>query len=86
MIPDLCPRCGNEWSRGITIWQCKCGLQYRYELDEYRLPLGGMLSLWWESDHKTCTFYYGRNEGVITLPYLPLTITKEDLEKLLALI
>jgi hypothetical protein len=88
MIPDLCPRCGNEWSRGIVIWQSACGLQYRHGLDEYRLPLGASsrTSLWWESDHKTCSLYYGRDEGTITLPYLPFTVSREDIEKWLVLV
>ena len=79
-----CPRCGKDWTRGVTIWQCVCGLQYRRELNEYRLPFdAAKSSLWWENNH-TCTYYSSGKE--IILPYLPFTVSIEDIQKYLVLI
>ena len=91
MSPKVCPRCGKEWlstSRNITIWRCVCGMEYRHELNEYRIYIDGKKgpSLWWESDGKRCTLYPRGDEEEISLPYLPFTVSKEDIDKYLMLI
>ena len=86
----VCPRCGKEWkdheqrinslpSRANTV----CRLVYLYQLNEFVMRIDGN-DLYWESDGKSCTYY--SPSKTIRLPYLPFTITLEDLAKYLILL
>jgi hypothetical protein len=86
-----CPRCGDKWEDMDNIRVSGCGLRWRPHFDEYSLSFGidhidtNHDTLYWDED-VLCRFYRAGSYMGIDLPWLPFTITKEDLEKYLVLI
>ena len=88
LMPEVCPRCNKPWDAtdqfGVG-YTSVCGLRFITPVGVFKLHLGSGAVLYWEDDH-SCTLYPSRDMLGIILPWLPFTVSKEDIEKYLVLI
>lgn len=86
-----CPRCNGEWNRQGLYDRCTCGMSCAFEWGELHISFGADTNLYWDGISPThdCTLYVsinGKTQYGVDLPWLPFTITREELAKYLLLV
>ena len=87
--PSHCPRCDQKWGELQTARMChQCGMMFSFALrDEsgwYRWQIEDKISLFWDIGIQKCIYMHHYTSFTkyqeIELPWLPLTITEQQLQ------